>query len=508
MKAAASGCSTTSVYKNMAHAHGHVFQAQTPDGENGEKTAHAEGDPEKRDPDTLGWASLCARAPTRNDDASRLEKCDALSVAQEDRSSGGTDSSAAAVQPRFTIEGYQNVNLANNDINPSPETATNAAEVENLAARKRYARLEALADLAHQGLAAHWKTFFRDEIERARMVAAAVDMTAERWVQRQREALGVMWASWCGREWESTSTTKTGSNGGDSDSVTISMGGGVTAVAGEVCTTTETAPGEAAVAATAAITRSPVTRMSDRDDGSSRKVEGAAPGIAGGKGGMAAAESKAPTINSGSTGPFETGERQTPSLEGATQVDHNQGNSGSGSTVAEAGGGGGGIELSDDHDDGDSLCVVVVRDVRDYSSVGQQPTSADAEAPTADQLVVFVGRAMAFHLSTIRSSHMENFNEENRRRRCSSFSLPPQQSQQGQRCATHARTQYVGIIQQFADAHFETRTRPHIPHSHNRNVLGAHQNVFGTQIASESVSYLRIPCRTNPPADTYVHRFK
>ncbi|CAM9181300.1 unnamed protein product, partial [Scytosiphon promiscuus] len=60
-------------------------------------------------------------------------------------------------------------------------------------------------------------------------------------------------------------------------------------------------------------------------------------------------------------------------------------------------------------------------------------TPSDTEpAPAVSQMVVFVGGSMAFHLSTVRECHMEHFNDTNRRR-CSSYSMPLQQGQSGQR---------------------------------------------------------------------------
>lgn len=425
---------TTTTSKDTALLHRHL-RSPKPEGESSEKPAYAESDPKERRTETFGWASLGPGVVARNNDASRLEQCDALSVAQEEQG-GGPNSSAATLQQRGTTEGCQHNN--NNNIYSQREITATAVEIESLAAQKRCARLESLAGLARQGLAAHWKAFFRDEIERTRMAAAAVDMAAERWVQGQREAAGVLWTSWRGRKWKSTSTGGIGSGGSDTGGgVAVSMGGGV-AVEGGVCSATDTTtPEEATAAATAVTMTSPITQVSEHHD-SSKKEEGASPAIAVGMGGIAAAESKAPPAENGAV---EAGERQTPSmhvgsgttLESATQAKNDQRNSGSGSTAAGSNEGSGDIQRSDD-DYGDSSCVVVVRDVGHYSSGGQRVPSADEKgAPEANQLVVFVGRAMAFHTSTIRQSHMENFNEENRRRRCSSFSLPPQQGQQGQR---------------------------------------------------------------------------
>lgn len=402
--------------KDTTNLHGDLRLPQTPEGGNVGKQINAESDPKERRTDTFGWAPLCAGVPTLNGgDASRLEQCcDTVSVAQEKRGSGGG---------------------SNNNNNPRRGIATTAVEIETLAAQKRCARLESLADLARQGMSSHWKAFFRDEIERTRMAAAGVDMTAERWVQRQREAAGVMWASWRDREWKSASARDTRKDGGDSDSVAVSTGGGASAVADGVPSAADTAPKATKIPATAATTTSPGTQVSDHKDDFSKKEAGAAPEIMGGVGGMMA-ERKTPLVDIGSASADEIGGRQAPSLEGATQVDDNQGNNEPGSTVTPASEGGGGFQLSDDFVDGDSSCVVVVRDIGDLTSAGQEGPSAEVDAEAANQMVVFVGRTMAFHISTVRPSYMEKFNEENRRRRCSSFSLPPQQGQQGQRYAT------------------------------------------------------------------------
>lgn len=72
-----------------------------------------------------------------------------------------------------------------------------------------------------------------------------------------------------------------------------------------------------------------------------------------------------------------------------------------------------------------------VRHVAGLSRSDQQVSPTDSELP-ASQMVVFVGKAMAFHLSTIRECHVEHFNDTNRQRR-SSFSMPRQRGQTGQR---------------------------------------------------------------------------
>lgn len=434
----ATGSGTSTLFTDTANLHGHLLLPQTPEGNVG-KPACAESDPKERGADTFGWESLCAGVPTLNGgDASRPEQsCDALSVAREEHGSGGgCGNSLATLQPHDTTEGYQNMN--NNNHNNNRGAATTAFEIETLAAQKRCARLESVADLARQGMSAHWKAFFRDEIERTRMAAAGVDMTAERWVQRQREAAGVMWASWRDREWKSASARDTGKDGGEA----ASTGEGEPAVADGVPSATGTEAKEATTPATVVTTTttSPGTQASDHEGDSSKKEEEeAAPEMAGGVVGVMAENKAPPPVDIGGTGAVETGERHATSLEGTTQVDDNQANNEPGSTAAEDNEGGGGFQLSEGYVDGDSSCVVVVRDVGDHISAGQEVPLADAdaeEAAGANQLVVFVGRTMAFHISTVRPSYLENFNEENRRRRCSSFSLPQLQEQQGKRYAT------------------------------------------------------------------------
>lgn len=88
------------------------------------------------------------------------------------------------------------------------ERATAAAEVEARAVSTRGARAESLAALTCQGLAAHWRDFWRDDIERARLAAAAGDMVAARWEQRQNEAAGAFWVAWRNRTWNGSVKTE------------------------------------------------------------------------------------------------------------------------------------------------------------------------------------------------------------------------------------------------------------------------------------------------------------
>lgn len=81
------------------------------------------------------------------------------------------------------------------------ERAAAVAEVEAREASTRGARLESLAELACQGMAAHWREFWRDDIERARLAAAAGDMVAARWEKHQKDASDAFWAAWRNRSW-------------------------------------------------------------------------------------------------------------------------------------------------------------------------------------------------------------------------------------------------------------------------------------------------------------------
>ncbi|CAN0350761.1 unnamed protein product, partial [Ectocarpus sp. 8 AP-2014] len=145
-------------------------------------------------------ASLTAEGEEQ--DRSRLE-CDAAVA------------TTAADTPSHGISNDDNDNNGNHDHIPILQ-ATVAIEKETLAARKRSDHLESLAVLARQGMSAHWKAFFRDGVERTRMAAAAGGITAERWAQRQRQAIEVSRASWRSREWPSGSSTgDSGVDGGD-----------------------------------------------------------------------------------------------------------------------------------------------------------------------------------------------------------------------------------------------------------------------------------------------------
>lgn len=348
----------------------------------------------------------------------------ALPPAQREHGAGAAGNGTAAPQPRPGTAEAGNDNDTATQPQPGPETA--AAEVESLAAEKRCARLEAVASLARQGLAAHWRAFFRDEIERTRFAATALDLTASRWAQRQRRVVGALRASWRGRDWQSTATSGgVGGDGGDSGTagsvVRVSVPGngaeeeekeedGVVRGTGAASTPskeseTSTSPamhrgGGRVDDADTVATAHPSSTQAGGHDTSSEKGEEAT---------LAIGDTTARTVE----------------VEGAANGEGD----GSDPTANEPD-----IQrLDGDGDGGDdaSACLIVVTNVADCSSASG--TEA-AEGAAAGQLVVFVGRAMAFHTSTIRASRLENFHEENRRRRCSSFSAAPHQGQQEQRC--------------------------------------------------------------------------
>ncbi|CAM9885497.1 unnamed protein product [Ectocarpus sp. 4 AP-2014] len=275
----------------------------------------------------------------------------------------------AAATSSYGVSNEDNDNNGNHDRIPILP-ATVAFENETLAARKRLEHLESLAVLARQGMSAHWNAFFRDGVERTRMAAAAGDITAERWAQRQRQAIEVSRASWRSREWTSGSST--------SDSGVDGGGGHVSGPKGRVA----------------------------KGDGSGC-----------------------------STG-----------TEDSTKVEGHQSNEDGECPTATRLGEDAAQSPEESHEGGDSgnPCVIVVRDVGGSGSINEEaissksgtstPTSAAPTAPAAitDKIVVFVGRAMAFHVSTVREGRMDHFHDTNRRR-CSSVSLPPQPGQPGQR---------------------------------------------------------------------------
>lgn len=354
-----------------------------------------------------------------------------LPLAQREHGGEAADGGTAAV-PQPNLGAAEADNGAATHPQPDSEAAA-AAEIESLAAEIRCARLEAVAGLARQGLAAHWRAFFRDEVERTRFAATALDLTASRWAQRQRRAVGALRASWRGRDWQSTARSRGGGGGGDSgDGGTGSVvgisapgsgkegqGGAVvntgaaSTPAGGSATSTDPAmqgkTGKVDGADTVATAR-PKTQARGADTFCARG-EGAQLVIGAG----VSVDNAAFEVEGAANG--EGGGRQDESAPPETEPD-----------IQRLGEGG---------SENTSACSTVVRNAVECSSGGVQPTPPDVEATEgaaeAGQLVLFVGRAMAFHTPTVRTSHLEKFHQENRHRRCSSISAPPRQGQQDQR---------------------------------------------------------------------------
>lgn len=406
-----------------------------------------------RDRVELSWAGIQARH----------DRDPALPSVRQKHGGEDAESGPAAPQPRGTAGGDKD-DFAHSQ--PAAETAA-AAEVEALAAEQRCARLEALAGLAREGLAAHWRSFFCDEIERTRMAATALDISASRWAQRQREAVGVLRASWRGRDWESTATS--GGAGGGSDGSRTSKAAGVSAAAGsgaeegsamhgagapstplEAATATSPAvrAGAGGVEGADTVTAAHLSTQATGRDTFSEKEEGTLPDTA------ANAGTDATSSAGGETAPVKSnredpGEHEaspstvdcdasTIGVEGDDEGEGDQREDVSGTTAAEPEEGAAGTRQSvGGGGDDDSAYVIVIREADAWSTGGLQVAPSDAQVAeataAAGQLVVFVGRAMAFHTSTIRSSYLENFHEENRRHRLSSFSALPQRGQQGHR---------------------------------------------------------------------------
>lgn len=244
---------------------------------------------------------------------------------------------------------------AQSTVRDQPMAEEDAAEMEAIAARKRFERLESLATLTRKGLVAHWSKFFRDEMERRRLAAAALDMTADRWVKRQRELIGRLRASWHGREWKSAAATGTGD--------------APPALAGDI--------GDAVTA------KDLVTEGKAKGEGSQPYVG------------------------------LETAAKSKPE-----------------EAVADT------EQLSEEGGDALAACAVDVKDSGGFINRGPpSDEEASEEEAAAGELVAFVGKGMAFHVSTIRSSHVQNFHKEHRRRRCSSFSAPPNRGLQEKRYA-------------------------------------------------------------------------
>lgn len=241
--------------------------------------------------------------------------------AQKETAAGGWATSAwVEIRARTDEDGLRST------VRDQPKAEEDAAEMEATAAGKRCERLESLATLARQGLAAQWGNFFRDEMERRRLAAAALDMTADRWAQRQRELVGILRASWHGREWKSAAALGTN----------------------------HAPPAEAGDAVEVVTTEDP--------------VEGDKANVDGGR----------PDIGSDTAAKSEPGE-----------------------AAADTGG-------------ALAARAVVVKDGGDFNIEGPSDAQALEEAAAADELLVLFGRGMAFHASTIRSSHMQHFLEEHR----------------------------------------------------------------------------------------------
>lgn len=379
-------------------------------------------------------------------------------LAQEQHGRGAAEIGAAAPPPRGTAEGGHG-----STTHPQPDSDFNsqtvAAEIEALAAEKRCARLEALARIARQGMEAHRTAFFREEMERTRIAATAMDLTAGRWAEQQRKTVGALRASWRGRDWLSTTTSRA-LGGGESDARETGSFVGVHGSGGEEGSGVRRTGASSTPPKTTTTTVRPACQAGDgRFERGVEKVmathlgtqaggqdappeaenhEEALSGTAAGRNAARAAGGNAPPVNGGSVYPCE--DEPVPLFVGTSAdapIGIEDGAKGEGRGRQQGSGG--------DRGDDDSACVIVVKEVGASSgSGGLQATPSDAEAAeteaaetaaaaTAGQLVVFVGRAMAFHTSTIRASHLENFHEENRRRRCSSFSAPPQEGQQEHR---------------------------------------------------------------------------
>lgn len=351
------------------------------------------------------WAGIHGR---------RCDRDETLPLEQKEHGGGAEESSSATPPPRGTAEG----NDSYTQYHPRPASGIAiAAEIEELAAEKRCARLEALASLARQGLAAHWRAFFRDEMERTRMAATELDVNASRWAQRQREAVGALRDSWQSREWKSAATC--GVEGGDSDDSGPTSGSTVAANTPPKGPRTASAAiqaGNAKVEGAEEVTTAYLSKQAGGQVTYSEKMEGSRSGIVAPR--NAATEAvggKAAEVEGieFEAAPLDT-VTDTTTIEGVDENDVDQLKGG----AAEPNGAG----IVDT-----SAYVVVVSDIEASCSDGlqEQPSGAEAGTAAAGQLVVFVGRSMAFHTSTIRPSHLENFHEENRRR-CSSFSAPPQ----------------------------------------------------------------------------------
>ncbi|CAM9282717.1 unnamed protein product [Ectocarpus sp. 12 AP-2014] len=348
-----------------------------------------------------------------------------------------------AETPSHGVNNEDNDNNVDRDRTPILP-ATVAFENETLAARKRSEHLESLAVLARQGMSAHWNAFFRDGVERTRMASAAGDITAERWAQRQRQAITVSRASWRSKEWSSgSSTSDSGVNDGD---------GHVSGPEGRV------AEGDGGGCSTGTQDNTTAEGHQSKEDGERSPATGL---------GEDAAQS---------------------SKEGH-----------------EAG-------------DGGNSCVIVVRDVEGSGSINEEaissesgtstPTAAAPAAPaaTTDKIVVFVGRAMALHMSTVREGRMDHFHDTNRRRH-SSVSLRPQPGQPGQRPSCTVSSIDIdaldpdGVVEQSREAGW-LKALEHLAEHNTVLDLGEVGATFGVLPGGAAVLCLAHDCLVQGPGET------
>ncbi|CAM9867054.1 unnamed protein product, partial [Ectocarpus sp. 13 AM-2016] len=347
----------------------------------------------------------------------------------------------AAETPSHGVSNEDNDNNVDHDRIPILP-ATVAFENETLAAHKRSDHLESLAVLARQGMLAHWNSFFRDGVERTRMASAAGDITAERWARRQRQAIAVSRASWRSKEWSSGSST--------SDS-------GV-------------------------------------DDGDGH-VSGPEGRVAEGDGGGCC-----------------TGTQDNTTAEGqqSQQDEERSTATGLGEDAARS--------LKEGHEagDGGNSCVIVVRDVGGFGGINEEAISSEsgtstpiaaapaAPAATADKIVVFVGRAMAFHISTVQEGRMDQFHD---RRRCSSVSLPPQPGQPGQRPSCTVSSIDIdaldpdGVVEQSREAGW-LKALEHLAEHNTVLDLGEVGATFGVLPGGAAVLCLAHDCLVQGPGET------
>eukprot|EP00903_Cladosiphon_okamuranus_P015742 g14530.t1 len=372
----------------------------------------------------------------------------ALTLAPQRHGRAAADIGAAAPR-RGTAESGDHI-ITHPQSDSDFNSHTLALEIEARAAKKRGARLEDLASLARKGMEAHWAAFFREEMERTRIAATALDLTAGRWAEQQRKTVDALRVSWRGREWLSTATSHAVGGQRDENGKCSFVGapgsGGEEGTGGRGTATSSTPPETTRTMASPAcrpgngrveggaddvVLAYLGTQTRGQDEPSeAKKDEEARMVMAAGRNVTRADGGDVAPANGGSVYPCQ--DRPMTLFVGAdadASVKIEGGVKGEGGQRQRGSSG-------DGNDDDDSACVIVTRDGGAPSGGGGlQGTHSDAEATeaAAGELVVFVGRAMAFHTSTIRASHLENFYEENRRRRCSSSSTPLQQGQQEHR---------------------------------------------------------------------------